>query len=60
MTEEKEREALEAELAANRARKNGGRRDRGGLDCFLDTYRPPETGRRHILPGERYGKIFSH
>ena len=57
---EAERATLEAELASNRARKNGGRRDRGGLDCFLDTYRPPVTARTNLLPGERSGKIFSH
>ena len=54
-----EHQKLLGELAANRARKNGGYKDRGGCNTFLETYRPKETARSAILPGERYGKIYT-
>ena len=51
---------LGAGLAANSARKDTAHKYRGSSNTFLETYRPPETARASLLPGETYGKIYSH
>lgn len=57
---EQERAVLVADLAANSARKDTKHSHRGAANTFLDTYRPPETARGQLLPGETHGKIYSH
>lgn len=57
---ESERDALLASLARNDGRKDRDHRYRGNCNTFLDTYRPPDTSRCMLLPGETHGKIYSH
>ena len=58
---EKERQDLVDSLSANHARKDTLHKHSNCFTTtFLDTYRPPNTSRTMLLPGEGNGKIYSH
>ena len=57
---EQERNELLASIAENNKRKDTVHKYRGSCNVFLDTYRAPETARTNLIPGETYGKIYSH